>query len=584
MNKMSKSLIVVFLTLAMILAGCSNSGNKANNDSSKGSNTANVGQSESSLSKDEPAWKTVNDPVTLSWYTGVAGYSKKWDAKNTYVDKLITEETGVTVDFLHAGNDVNAEFNVMMATNNLPDVITLDRWNSTSLIQTLMESGMVAPLNELIEQYDPYFSTILPQTMIDWYTQTDGNFYAIPNYYVSPEMLDQYPEVKSTFNERSNGQIFVRQDIMDQLGITLDDLRQEDTLIEALKKVKEANIQYNGVTVAPIYFGDKDKYIADSLGVLAGSFGAVNEAEDGSYVDQRTTEEYKDMLQFVNALSREELLSLENFTSARNQIDEKLTQGAVFMMVGSIADYKGPVGQLYQADAKAKYVSIDAIHSSEGYKPQYGRALNKGWTLTFINKNSKHADRAIQFMDYLYSEHGLTVSYFGKEGETFSITEQGKYKLNEEIEKAFSEDWNGASKQWGMESIWWMANDVWLNHVKETSSNELNDYIESLFYGNSNYMYSNDQLDSGNLFDAYEPGSKEANAESKISVYWSQMVPKLIFSKTDAEFEKVYEETMTNMDKLGLADIEAAKNTRVQEFKQATGVELVSPKYTGKYE
>jgi len=581
---MTKGLIVVFLTLAMILAGCSNSGNNANNDTSKASNNASEGQSESAISKDEPAWKTVNDPVTLSWYTGVAGYSKKWDAQNTYVDKVITEETGVTVDFLHAGNDVNAEFNVMMATSNLPDIITLDRWNSTSLIQTLMESGMVAPLNELTEQYDPYFSTILPQTMIDWYTQTDGNFYAIPNYYVSPELLDQYPEVKSTFNERSNGQIFVRQDIMDQLGITLDDLRQEDTLIAALKKVKEANIQYNGVTVAPIYFGDKDKYIADSLGVLAGSFGAINEAENGSYVDQRTTEEYKDMLQFVNALSREDLLSLENFTSARNQIDEKLTQGAVFMMVGSIADYKGPVGQLYQADANAKYVNVDAIQSSEGYMPQYGRALNKGWTLTFINKNSKNADRAIQFMDYLYSEHGLTVSYFGKEGETFSITEEGKYKLNEEIEKAFSEDWNGASKQWGMESIWWMANDVWLNHVKESSSNELNDYIESLFYGNSHYMYSNDQLDAGNLFDAYEPGSKEANSESKISVYWSQMVPKLIFAKTDAEFEKTYEETMANMDKLGLTDIEAAKDVRVQEFKKATGVELVSPKYTGKYE
>src|SRR5690606_34021496 len=172
------------------------SGNNTANDSSNLGKATNSNQAESALSKDEPAWKTVKDPVTLSWYTGVAGYSKKWDAQNTYIDKLITEETGVTVDFLHAGNDVNAEFNVMMATSNLPDIITLDRWNGTSLIQTLMESGMVAPLNKLIEQYDPYFSTILPQSMLDWYTQSDGNFYAIPNYYVSPEMLDQYPEVK----------------------------------------------------------------------------------------------------------------------------------------------------------------------------------------------------------------------------------------------------------------------------------------------------------------------------------------------------------------------------------------------------
>lgn len=583
MSKVTKSLAAIFLVFAVILAGCSdNAGSGKNGNAANG--TGSEGSSNSALSAEEPAWKTVNDPVTLSWYTGVAGYSKKWDATNTYIDKIITEETGVTVDFLHAGNDVNAEFNVMMATNNLPDIITLDRWNSTSLIQTLMESGKVAPLNELIEQHAPYFSSILPQSMIDWYTQADGNFYAIPNYYVSPEMLDQYPEVKSDFYERSNGQIFVRKDIMDQLGITVEDLRQEDTLIEALKKVQAANIQYNGVTVAPIYFGDKDKYIADSLGVLAGSFGAVSEAEDGSYIDQRTTPEYKNMLQFVNALARENLLSLENFTSARNQVEEKLTQGAVFMMVGSIADYKGPVTQLYQADSNAVYVNVDAIHSNDGSLPQYGRALNKGWTLTFVNKNSKNADRAIQFIEYLYSEHGQTVSYFGKEGETFNVTANGKYKLNEEIETAFAEDWNAASKQWGMESIWWMVNDVWLNSVREVNETELSKYIDSLFYGNSNYMFSNDQLDSGNLFDAYEPGSKEANAESKISVYWSQMVPKMIFAKSDDEFEKLYTDTMSTMDNLGLPDIEAAKNVRVQEFKKATGVELVSPKYTGKYE
>lgn len=583
MSKVTKSLAAMFLVFAVILAGCSDNADSGKNGNAA-SGTSSEGSSNSALSAEEPAWKTVNDPVTLSWYTGVAGYSKKWDATNTYIDKIITEETGVTVDFLHAGNDVNAEFNVMMATNNLPDIITLDRWNSTSLIQTLMESGKVAPLNELIEQNAPYFSSLLPQSMIDWYTQADGNFYAIPNYYVSPEMLDQYPEVKSDFYERSNGQIFVRKDIMEQLGITLEDLRQEDTLIEALKKVQAANIQYNGVTVAPIYFGDKDKYIADSLGVLAGSFGAVSEAEDGSYIDQRTTPEYKNMLQFVNALARENLLSLENFTSARNQVEEKLTQGAVFMMVGSIADYKSPVTQLYQADSNAVYVNVDAIHSNDGSLPQYGRALNKGWTLTFVNKNSKNADRAIQFIEYLYSEHGQTVSYFGKEGETFSVTADGKYKLNEEIETAFAEDWNAASKQWGMESIWWMVNDVWLNSVREVNETELSKYIDSLFYGNSNYMFSNDQLDSGNLFDAYEPGSKEANAESKISVYWSQMVPKMIFAKSDDEFEKLYTDTMSTMDNLGLPDIEAAKNVRVQEFKKATGVELVSPKYTGKYE
>ncbi|URN95263.1 MAG: extracellular solute-binding protein [Candidatus Pristimantibacillus lignocellulolyticus] len=579
MKKLSFNLTIMFVLLALVISGCS-----SNNGSTNGNAQQNEGASATSETDNtEPAWKSDTSPVSLSWYTGVSGYSKKWDAKNNFVDKIITEETGVSVDFIHAGNDVNAEFNVMMATGNLPDVITLDRWNSTSLVQTLINSDMVAPMNELIEQYDPYFSTILPQSMIDWYTQSDGNFYSIPNFYVSPEMLEQYPDVKPDFNDRSNGQILVRADIMDQLGITVEDLQQEDTIIEALKKVKTANIQYNGMTVAPIYFADKDKYIADSLGVLAGSFGAVSEAEDGSYVDSRTTSEYKHMLQFVNRLSRENLLSLENFTSARNQIEEKLTQGAVFMKIGSIADYSGPVTQLAIADENAKYITIDAIKSNDGSLPQYGRALNKGWTLTFINKNSKNKERAIEFIDYMYSEHGQTVNQFGKEGETFTITADGKYMINEDIQAEMNADWNAAGKKWGLDSIWWFTNDVWLKHVKDENLTELTEYVDSLHYGSSKYMFSNAELDSGNLFDAYEPGSKEANAESKINVFWAQIVPKMMFSKTDDEFEKHYKEAMDTIDKLGLESIEAARNVRVQEFKQATGATLISPKYTGQY-
>lgn len=577
MNKVAMKLLSITLILSVIITGCS-SNKTENNAGSESQETPST-----TLSASEPGWKSNTSPVTLSWYTGVSGYSKKWDAKNVYVDKLITEETGVTVDFIHAGNDVNSEFNVMMATGNLPDIITLDRWNSTSLIQSLIDSGSVAPLNELMEQYDPYLSTILPESMVDWYTQEDGNIYAIPNYYVSPEMLEQYPDVKPYYNERSNGQIIVRKDIMDQLGITVEELQQEDTLIAALKKVKAANLEYNGIKVLPLYFDDKDKYINDSLGVLAGSFGAVYEAEDGSYVDVRRTEEYKHVLEFTNKLYTEGLLSLENFTSARNQIEEKMTQGAIFMKIGSYADYTSPVNQLYASDPNAKYITIDAIKSSEGTLPQYGRSLNKGWTLTFVNKNSKNADRAIQFIEYLYSEHGHTVCSFGKEGETFTVTADGKYMLNSDIQEAFNTDWNSASKQWGFDSIWWLVNEVWLKHVKEAEMTEQTEYLDSLFFGTSEYMFSNDTLDSGNLFDAYAPGSDEANADSKITVYWAQIVPKMILAKTSAEFESIYNEAIATMDKLGLKSIEAAKDVRVQEFKKAMGVTLVSPKYTGEY-
>lgn len=171
MKKFITSMLAVFLVMAIFLTGCSD---KAGNDvGTGGSADGQVSGSTSAVTEagtdqgtdanakesGEPAWKTNNSPVTLTWYTGVAGYSKEWDAENVYVDKLITEETGVTVDFIHAGTDVNAQFNTMLASNNLPDLVTLDRWNSTSLIQTFIDSRKAAPMNKLIEEYAPTYHT-----------------------------------------------------------------------------------------------------------------------------------------------------------------------------------------------------------------------------------------------------------------------------------------------------------------------------------------------------------------------------------------------------------------------------------------
>lgn len=524
MKKFVTSMLAVFLVMAIFLTGCSD---KAGNDvGTGGSADGQVSGSTSAVTEagtdqgtdanakesGEPAWKTNNSPVTLTWYTGVAGYSKEWDAENVYVDKLITEETGVTVDFIHAGTDVNAQFNTMLASNNLPDLVTLDRWNSTSLIQTFIDSRKAAPMNKLIEEYAPTFKKIIPQSMIEWYTKADGNWYGFPNYFAAEELLEQYPEVRQDYLEKGNNQIYARKDIMDQLGITVEDLSKEDTLIEALKKVKNANVKYNGVTVVPLYFDDKSLYSNNSIGVIASSFGAVYEDEDGSYIDMRRTPEFKEALRFVNRLSREGLLDLENFTSDKNQVSEKMLQGAIFMRIGSIADYQNEVNQLYLSDPNAKYVPIPAIQSNNGGKPQFGRTLNKGWTLTFVSNDSEHKDRAIQFIEYLYSEHGQTVAYFGKEGETYKVTENGKYVKTDDVYNEYMSDWDAASKKWGMESIWWMCNDIWLAHVTEEDTSEQSGYINSIFTANKGYIYLNDAFDSGNLFDAIEPGSEEAKA------------------------------------------------------------------------
>ena len=42
----------------------------------------------------------------------------------------------------------------------------------------LYEGGYVYALNELADQYDPYFYKVVDGSVIKWHTKEDGNLYA----------------------------------------------------------------------------------------------------------------------------------------------------------------------------------------------------------------------------------------------------------------------------------------------------------------------------------------------------------------------------------------------------------------------
>ena len=99
-------------------------------------------------------------------------YGKKFDEANNLFDKKLYEETGVKIDIQTGDTD---KLNMLIQTGKLPDIITLDA-NSTQR-KLLEDNGMVQPLKPLMDQYAP--DLLVPQSMIDWYTAKDGNWYSI---------------------------------------------------------------------------------------------------------------------------------------------------------------------------------------------------------------------------------------------------------------------------------------------------------------------------------------------------------------------------------------------------------------------
>ena len=195
---------------------------------------------------DSPSWKEDTSDCTITWFMAYDWYGKKFDEANNLFDKKLYEETGVKIDIQTGDTD---KLNMLIQTGKLPDIITLDA-NSTQR-KLLEDNGMVQPLKPLMDQYAP--DLLVPQSMIDWYTAKDGNWYSIASYYYGDDNIADNQGYYETHNQN-----YVREDILSQIGMSIDDLQTKEGFLDALRAVKDQNIQYNGQTVVPymVLFSD----------------------------------------------------------------------------------------------------------------------------------------------------------------------------------------------------------------------------------------------------------------------------------------------------------------------------------------
>ena len=72
---------------------------------------------------------------------------------NDDVSSEIIKKTGVTLDYNQASGDAKEKLNLMLASNNYPDLILIDR--SSGMIDKFISAKALIPLEDLIEEYAP---------------------------------------------------------------------------------------------------------------------------------------------------------------------------------------------------------------------------------------------------------------------------------------------------------------------------------------------------------------------------------------------------------------------------------------------
>ncbi len=499
------------MAFSMFFTGCNNSGSSSNGTVAG--------------TKNEAGWKKNADkPIKFDWYINFSWFARHWgDSK---VSKYITEKTGVDVNFIVPAGSEAEKLNAMIAGDALPDLITLGWYEGQ--VPMMIDSGLVEPLDELAEKYDPYFFQVANPDKLGWYRQDDGHVYGYPNASYTPTDYAKF-NGKLTSNET----FLVRKDMYEALGSP--DMTTPEGFVAALAAAKEKFPTVNGAPLIPFgtnEFGDTG--CTQLQGYLM-HFLAITPEENGKFLnaDLGLTEnaEYLRWLKAFRKAHEMGLISTDMFVDKRSQIEEKAAQGRYFCMLYQNWDMQAAQNALYANDPNSIYIAVDGPKNSKGDDPKLAGAGIAGWTITLISKNCKDKARAIQFLTYLISEEGQMDTNFGILNETYTM-ENGVPTLTPEVKKMDSEDKNKQETEIGVQYTYWMLMDTaWQAQFGV-------DYAPSL---GQPQLWTRPYVVSYAAYDGLTlpVGSDEALAAEEIQRQWGKVLPQLIRAESDAAFDKL---------------------------------------------
>lgn len=327
--------------------------------------------------------------------------------------KEIEAKTGVEIEFQHpAQGQLGEQFNLMVASNTLPDVVDY-AWNTyPGGAQKAIRDKKLIPLNDYLE-YAPNLKKLLDENP-EWrkMASTDNGD------------IIGFPFIREDVTQQVFLGPAIRQDWLDKLNLSVP--TTIDEWYTVLKAFKEQDPNGNGE--------------ADEIPILmpagelafAGAFGTPNDFyQENDTVKYGPIEPgYKDYLTTMNQWYNEGLLDKDFATNDAKITDAKITGNqvgsAVLFLNGGIGKYMDLMTKS-QPDFQIVGTPYPTLTPRE--KPVFGHMDNPVTGIfAAITGSNQNVIGTVKFLDFMYSEEGKRIMNFGKEGETYTLVDgQPKY-------------------------------------------------------------------------------------------------------------------------------------------------------------
>ncbi|MCU6707724.1 extracellular solute-binding protein [Paenibacillus sp. J5C_2022] len=552
MNRTKKRLLLIlcFIFVWASLSACSSENRKGENEGERGAET-----SESAAGDNDE--KRYDDIVDIDWYVNLSWWKYGGEWGKDKFSRYIQDEFGLNINFITPAGDGADQISTMIASGSIPDMITVESWMDYK--SKLAQGGYLAPMNELIELHAPDFK--MYEDVFSWYEEGDGNTYVVPNFAYSSHAMKEGEQLEP------NSSFTIRSDIYEQLG--RPDISTADKFLDVLERVKNEIGTYDGKGIIPLQLYEFHSSGNTSEEWLREYFAVPYENADGDLTKRQEESKYWQVLKFLNEAYRRGLISPDNFTDKRDQINEKVASGRVFAKLTASQDFNPQMTTLFESDSKAKYEAL-ALRNYDGDDPVLTDIRGWGWLVTGVSKKSKAQERIIKLMQFLYSKEGQHMTHFGGEGETYTWGEDGRVVMTEQYNELRDNNDGSLERKYGIGfnllQDWYSVMNLYPKAEKPVDK-YLADLKKPLV------PYSHDTTAAGGKADPAHPERDTMREISnRIGLLWGKELPRIIMADSEEQARAVYEDYLAKIKEMGSDKLYAYANENFHRAKDALGI------------
>lgn len=578
-NSLLKALAAVMAaSMILTVAGCGGGGNSSTADSSTSSKTESSAAESTSGGDDSSATTGSSGPDdTTEHYEFDAYYSYQGSVKPWGEDaasKYMNEKFNITVNYSCPEADADSRLNLMISSDDLPDVVILDR-NANWL--KLINLGKLVDVNTLKYEGCSFDEDILESTQK--LLSVNGGLYGIPNW-------------ARKGATGGNMSWMVNHDVYEQLGSpelkTLEDLHQ--FMLDAKEKGVTTS---DGQSIFP-WLPRNDDNGFYTVSAIYRSYGNPNLVD--TYWSQADNDiklavyddNYISALKLANQWYKEGLFPETTYTDSTDQYTEKLSNGraAVLYYDFSQDDTTHFRTLLQEKDGNTydllgwELKDFPIYPAADGVDYVYGEEGGTvGWNVNCITTKAENPQRIFDLYSWMLTKDGSINMMYGPEGGLWEGKDDEGNPILKKPEEELTSDEKNAAGCWFWSQPAHSDNvDLTKYAVNEQQPEESRSWVisiqdhvftpeDSIHPAIPGQKFLTDENTGLSL--EIDPTEDLGMARQSITDECKMRIPQIIMASDDATFDKLVQDLKDFAESNQVHDIE-----KIYTDKRAENIEL----------